>query len=170
MPQGDYSKEPIAIADPLMALTFQHYAPPAIAQRIVFPVDFPAIRLTRREDSPEENLWVGRNRWYNLPVVPLADFQRTVGQYLIVASDGNWLVQDLLRHRYPVERLPINTRAGAVGGFTPLNHGTPVFYSSAGDKFFTQTGYRVQPIPFKRDGNLPNARLGPAEWGSFDDK
>jgi 4-amino-4-deoxy-L-arabinose transferase-like glycosyltransferase len=170
MPGGDRSTEPIVIADPLMALTFQHYAPAAMAQRIVFPVDFPAIRLTRREDSPEENLWVGRNRWYNLPVVPLADFQRSAGRYLIVASDGNWLVQDLLRHRYPVQRLPISTRAAAVGGFTPLNHGTPVFYSSVGDKFFAQTGYKILPIPFKTDGNLPNAKLGSAEWGPFNDK
>ncbi|NUQ26903.1 MAG: hypothetical protein HOQ35_00060, partial [Acidobacteriaceae bacterium] len=33
----------IAIPDPLMVLTFQHYAPPALASRMVFPVDFDAI-------------------------------------------------------------------------------------------------------------------------------
>jgi hypothetical protein len=170
MPGGEHSTEPIVIADALMVLTFQHYAPPDMARRVVFPVDFPAIRLARREDSPEENLWAGKGRWYNLPIIPLADFQRSAGRYLIVASDGNWLVEDLLRHRYPVERLPINTRAGAVGGFTPLNHGTPVFYSSEGDRFFEQTGYRASPIPFRRDGNLPNAKLSPAEWGPFNDK
>jgi hypothetical protein len=168
MPEGEYAHAPIVIADPLMVLTFQHYAPAEMRHRIVFPIDFPAVRLYRREDSPEENLWAGRERWYGVPILPLADFQRSAGRYLIVASDGNWLVQDLLKHRYPVERLAINTRAGAIGGFTPLNHGTPVFYASVGDRFLAETGYRSVPIPFERKGNLPAAKLGPAEWGPFE--
>ncbi len=170
LPEGGYATEPIVVADPLMALTFQHYAPPEMVRRAVFPVDFPSIRLYRGEDSPEENLWVGKGRWYNLPIVPLADFQRSAGQYLIVASDGNWLVQDLMRHRYPVERLAINTRAGAIGGFTPLSHGAPVFYSSVGDKFLSETGYKVQPIPFRVKENLPTAGLGSADWAPFKDR
>lgn len=170
MPEGEYAGAPIVIADPLMVLTFEHYAPAAMSRRIVFPVDFPAVRLYRREDSPEENLWAGRERWFGVPIVPLADFQRSAGRYLIVASDGNWLVQDLLKHRYPVERLPINTRAEAIGGFTPLNHGTPIFYASVGDRFLKETGYRIVPIPFERKGNLPGAKLGPAEWGPFEEK
>lgn len=88
----------------------------------------------------------------------------------MVASDGNWMVQDLMRHRYPVERLPINTRAGAIGGFTPLGHGTPVYYSSVGDRLLRETGGKVVPIPFEEPRNLPTARLGLMEWGPFESK
>ena len=104
---------PIVIPDPLLVLTFWHYAPSALAARVVFPVDFPAIRQFRGDDSPEENLWAGRNFLYSFPIEPLAAFQRATHQYLIIAADGNWLLQDLDQHHYPVERLPINTRAGA---------------------------------------------------------
>jgi Dolichyl-phosphate-mannose-protein mannosyltransferase len=159
---------PIVIADPLMALTFQHYTSPALSARIVFPVDFPAIRLYRRDDSPEENLWAGRNSLYTLPIVPLAVFQRAAGQYLILASNNNWLIEDLLHHRYPVQRLAINTRAGAIGGFTPLSHGTPVFYTSAGDEYL-RTHPMVAPLPFQPTKNLPSAKLTPAEGGPFDE-
>ncbi len=170
LPAGEFAGDPIVIPDPLMVLTFRYYAPPDLAARVVFPIDFPAIRLYRGEDSPEQNLWAGRNSIYHLPVVPLARFQRSAGKYLIVASDGNWLVQDLLHHRYPVKRLPINTRAVAIGGFTPLNHGTPVFYSSVGDRFFKTTpGFVLTPIRFRTIANLPSAKLGPAEGGPFED-
>ena len=52
----------------------------------MFPVDFPAIRYFRHDDSPEENLWAGRNVLYSMPVVPLAEFQHSSGHYMIVAS------------------------------------------------------------------------------------
>jgi 4-amino-4-deoxy-L-arabinose transferase-like glycosyltransferase len=160
---------PIVIADPLLALTFQHYAPADLAARVVFPVDFPAIRLYRHDDSPEENLWAGRGWLYSLRVVPLSEFQRTAGEYVMIASDGNWMDQDLLHHRYPLWRLPINTRAGAIGGFTPLSHGTPVFYRAVGDEYF-RTHPAAGPIPFQLAKNLPSGRLTPEEGGAFDDK
>jgi 4-amino-4-deoxy-L-arabinose transferase-like glycosyltransferase len=171
LPEAEHAVEPgapIVIADPLMALTFQHYATPELLSRIVFPVDFPAIRLYRRDDSAEENLWAGRNLLYTLPIVPLAVFQRHAGPYLILASDGNWLIEDLLHHRYPVQRLAINTRAGAIGGFTPLSHGTPVFFTSAGDEDLRAHAV-VAPLPFQTGKNLPSAKLTPAEGGAFAD-
>ena len=149
---------PIAIPDPLLALTFQHYAPAALVRRLVFPVDFPAIRAYRHDDSPEQNLWAGRNSLYTLPIVPLAAFEQATGKYLIVASDGNWLLEDLRDHRYPVERLGINTRAVAIGGFTPLARGTPVFYTSYGED--VSAGPLMPdflPIPFSTASNLPDA-------------
>jgi hypothetical protein len=149
---------PIVIPDPLMALTFQHYAPPALAARVVFPVDFPAVRKYRGDDSPDENLWAGRNLIYNLPIVPLATFQRAAGNYLILASDGNWLVQDLRHHDYRVHRLPIDTRAEAIGGFTPLNHGTPVFYTAAGDASPNPYASCPTPTPLQVANNLPSAQ------------
>ncbi|QNI37125.1 glycosyltransferase family 39 protein [Edaphobacter albus] len=152
---GAAGDKPIAVADPLMALPLAHYAPPAIASRMVFPVDFPAIRFFRGEDSPEENLWAGRNL-YHLSIVPLADFQKNVADYLILASDGNWLVRDLWNHRYPVRRLPVAFPAKAIGGFTPLDHGDPALFVAAGDRS-SQNRLHSLPIPFHVPANLPGA-------------
>jgi multidrug efflux pump subunit AcrA (membrane-fusion protein) len=135
------------ISDPLMVLTFRHYAPALFASRVLFPVDFPAIRFFRHDDSPEENLWAGRNILYKVKIVPLADFQNTAGKYLILASDGNWLLDDLAAHHYGFNRLNIDTRAEAIGGFTPLAHGTPAFYLGFGGAapfpFPTQLAWRT---------------------------
>ena len=146
---------PIVVPDPLMALTLQHYASPAIASRLVFPLDFPAVQKFRRDDSAEQNIWAGRNTMYTLPVMPLATFQQANGQYLVLASDGNWLLQDLDRHHYPEHRLPIDTRAQAIGGFTPLMHGTPAFYIGSG--VLVPADPRNAPMPFKLSDNLPDA-------------
>jgi hypothetical protein len=169
-PTAEFPSGPIAIPDPLMALTFRHYAPANLASRVVFPVDFPAIRMYRGDDSPEQNLWAGRNSLYDVPIVSLSTFQRHAGKYVILATDRNWMLQDLLRHRYPIQRLDIDTRATDIGGFTPLSHGPPVFYSSAGDKFFKTTpGFALSPIDFHRSENLPTGKLGPLEGGPFND-
>ncbi len=160
--------EPIVIPDPLMVLPFEHYAPPSMVARVVLPVDFPAIRLYRREDSPEENIWSGRGSIYHLRVITVAELQQTSGPYVILATDDNWLIQDLLHHRYPVERLDINTRAAGLGGFTPLHLGPLVFYLSAGDRFFAANpGWRVEPRPFSSAKNLPDSTLTPGEGGAF---
>src|SRR5581483_8070791 len=42
---------PVVVPDSLLALPLQHYAPANIARRVVFPVDFPAIRRFRHDDS-----------------------------------------------------------------------------------------------------------------------
>lgn len=146
---------PIAVADPLMVLTLQHYAPPSIASRIVFPVDFPAIRLLRGDDSPDENLWAGRE-FYHLPILTLADFQHSTADYLILASDGNWMVRDLWSHSYPVNRLSITFPAGTIKGFTPLSHGDPVFFNAAGDQSH-RAHLCPMPTPFHASANLPTA-------------
>lgn len=149
---------PIAIPDPLMALTFMHYAPPSAAARVVFPVDFPAIRYFRHDDSPDENLWAGRNLLYHLPIVPLAILQNTAGKYLVLAFDGNWMLSDLLYHRYPIQKLPINTRARAIGGFTPLAHGAPAFFVAyGGDVPPADYAFLTHQVPFRPADNLPQA-------------
>jgi hypothetical protein len=157
---------PIVVSDPLMVLTFRHYAPREAASRVVLPLDFPAIRFFRHDDSPEENLWAGRDLLYTLPIVPLADFQNSAGKYLILASDGNWLLDDLGAHRYPVKPLDIDTRAEAIGGFTPLGHGTPAFYLGFGgglpQALLTHLNepptHLNQPVPFRASDNLPGAQ------------
>lgn len=156
---------PIVVSDPLMVLTFRHYAPREAAARVVLPLDFPAIRFFRHDDSPEENLWAGRNVMYTLPIMPLADFQNSAGKYLILASDGNWFLDDLSAHRYPIERLDIDTRAEAIGGFTPLGHGTPAFYIGYGGALpeallahlNEPPAHLNDPVPFRASDNLPDA-------------
>ena len=155
MPAGS----PIVIADPLLALTFQHYAPAELAKRVVFPVDFPAIRYFRHDDSPEENLWAGRNLLYSIPIVTMADFERTAGRYLVIADEKNWMLQDLAKHRYFVSRLPFETGAEDIGGFTPLAHGVPEFYEADGDRVPAQKKLYSRPsAPFEALQNLPEAR------------
>ncbi len=153
VPQG----APIVIPDPLLALTFEHYAPRQIAVRIVYPMDFPAIRFYRGDDSPEENLWAGRGALYELRILPLALFQNSAGPYLVIASDRNWLLEDLSHHRYPMRRLPIDTRAEAIGGFTPLAHGTPTFYTASGEEAIDRSSPAIAaPVPFRVQDNLPD--------------
>jgi len=150
---------PIVIADPLLALTFQHYAPRELGNRVVFPIDFPAIRYFRKDDSPEENLWAGRNLLYSMPIVPMAEFQRSAGPYLVVAGTKNWLLRDLVKHRYGFTRLPFETGAEDIGGFTPLARGVPEFYEAQGDRSATQmSSYRRPPVPFQLSQNLPEAK------------
>ncbi len=119
---------------------------------------FPAIRHYRHDDSPEENLWAGRDWLYSVPIVPLATFQNSAGKYLILASDWNWLLNDLTDHHYRIDRLPIDTRAEAIGGFTPLAHGTPTFYTSAGDGDLSDAAVKYAwPVAFRVSDNLPRA-------------
>jgi len=146
----------IVIPDPLLALTFQHYAPPRYASREAFPLDFPAIRYYRHDDSAEENIWAGRGSLYELPITPLANFESSARKYLIIASDGNWLLEDLRDHHYETDRLAIDTHAQAIGGFTPLAHGTPAFYVSDGP--LTHGGDGEQPLPFSSSDELPTGR------------
>jgi hypothetical protein len=151
---------PIAIPDPLLALTFQHYAPPDMARRVVFPVDFPAIREFRHDDSPEENLWAGRNLIYSMPIETLAEFQNSAHDYLMIAGDGNWMLSDLAYHHYLIHRLPINTRATELGGFTPLARGVPVFYKASWDHPLTDISSPLSlPIPFESAQNVPTAKF-----------
>ncbi|HEV2326389.1 MAG TPA: glycosyltransferase family 39 protein [Terracidiphilus sp.] len=150
---------PIVIPDPLMVLTFRQYAPPGIATRVVFPVDFPAIRFFRHNDSPDENLWAGRNLLYKVPIMPLAQFQNHAGEYLIVASGTNWLLGDLTLHHYALEKLAINIRAGSIGGFTPLARANPSLYLGFGGAIpRSDLAHLNMPVPFETASNVPQAR------------
>jgi hypothetical protein len=151
---------PLAIPDPLLALPLQHYAPANIARRVVFPVDFSAIRRFRHDDSPEENLWAGRTLIYSMPIETVADFQNSAHQYLIVAADANWLLQDLANHNDLVHRLPIHAGAKDLGGFTPLARGVPGFYRASWDNPLKDISSPFTlPIPFHAEDNLPSANF-----------
>ena len=152
---------PIVIPDPLLALTFRHYAPESDAARVVFPVDFPAVRAYRHDDSPEENLWAGRGFLYEIPIETVAEFEQSAKPYLVIASDGNWLLDDLRAHRFPYRRLDIDTRAGAIGGFTPLARGTPVFFTARWDPVLPTPKPPKPPVPFHIGEELPTATALP---------
>jgi hypothetical protein len=216
---------PIAIPDPLLALTFHHYAPAAQARREVFSVDFPAVREFRGDDSPEENLWAGRGWLYALPIETVGEFEkqgtgnreqgtekqgtreqgnegtrrqglgnreqatekqgqgirdkgqekpgereqkelelleagwetkgwdaRAPGTFLIIAGEKNWMLRDLAMHHYAERRLPMETRAAAIGGFTPLAHGVPEFFAAQ----WTAEPARAA-APFREDEDVPAA-------------
>lgn len=151
---------PIVIPDPLLALTFQHYASSELAARVVFPIDFPAIRSIRHDDSPEENLWAGRGYLYKkIRIVPVAEFEKSADEYLIIAGDHNWYLQDLARHHYMFDRLPIDLRAEDIGGFTPLAHGTPWFYTASWDRpVLDITSPLAFPVPFRAAEELPDSK------------
>jgi hypothetical protein len=57
----------------------------------------------------------------------------------------NAVVDDLRDHRFMVDHLPIDTRAGGIGGFTPLARGVPNFYTGIGDNTISN----LSPIRFR---------------------
>lgn len=121
----------IAVPDSLLVLPLYHYAPANIRSRIVFPVDFDAIRKFKKEDSPEQNLWHGREGIYPVPIVPLSEFAARTPNYLIAGTMSNWLVFKLVADDQPLHILPIFTDTKDIQGFTPLSHG-PVWFFAKG--------------------------------------
>lgn len=129
----DNQREPIVIADSLLVLTMHHYAPPAVASRIVLPLDLPMIQRTRGEDGAEENLWAGGTGLYELPILPMANFPKMSGSYLIVAEQGNWLLDDLRQHGNPAQQLPVAIPPDALSGYlTSLSHRRLGIYRTCG--------------------------------------
>ncbi len=118
----------IAVSDSLLVLPLYYYSKPEIAKSIVFPVDFAAIEQWKGEDSPEQNLWAGRNGVFPIPVVPLKQLEQTTPNFLIVTTKNNWLIWDFAVQGRTPHLLPIEPRAWDIGGFTPLAHGLPVYF------------------------------------------
>ncbi|KAA6458359.1 hypothetical protein DYQ86_20820 [Acidobacteria bacterium AB60] len=148
---------PIAVPDSLLAMTFVHYAPEAIAKRVVVPLDFPAIRYYRHDDSPEENLWAGRGTVYSTTIEPVAQFAQTGRDYLVIANENSWYFKDLSQHHFRYRRLPLETRATELGGFTPLARGTPEFFASSWEQGPAETTPPADPIPFEEGDELPRS-------------
>jgi hypothetical protein len=111
----------IVVPDSLLATTLNYYAPPAVANRVVFAMDLPAIRKYKREDSPEQNL-AAAPQIYSVPIVPLDTFQQEHPVYYILGPEGNWMIQKLRDDEIPVRRIPLDFRSHDLGGFTPLAH------------------------------------------------
>jgi hypothetical protein len=115
------SKGMIVVPDSLLATPLHFYAPAAVARRVVFPMDLPAIRKYKHEDSPEQNL-AAAPAIYSVPVVSLEDFQREHSGYYMLGPDDNWLLQKLRDDQVSVRRVPLDFRSHDLGGFTPLAH------------------------------------------------
>lgn len=133
----------IAVPDSLLVLPLYHYAPPEIASRIFFPVDFPEIRKYKREDSPEQNLWNGRHGIYPVPILTLDQFTAEHPSYLIAAPTDNWMVQTLTAGDTPPRILPIYTDTQDITGFTPLSHRPVWFYAEGSLGKFTAIDART---------------------------
>jgi hypothetical protein len=88
----------------------------------------------------------------------LAQFQSGAGKYLIIAAPNNWLLNDLRDHRYAAVELPIDPRAEDIGGFTPLAHGAPRFYTSQGDRISADRRECSAPVTFEAAKNLPDMK------------
>jgi 4-amino-4-deoxy-L-arabinose transferase-like glycosyltransferase len=117
----------IVVADSLLVQPLYHYAPPQVAARIVFPLDFTLIERYKREDSLEQNYWAGRGI-FPVPIVSMEQLQETYPNYVVVAANGNWLLQKFEVDGAPAPRLPIATNSRDIGGFTPLSHGETYFF------------------------------------------
>ncbi|MGI4758187.1 MAG: hypothetical protein ACRYGF_15230 [Janthinobacterium lividum] len=143
----------VAVPDPLIALPLEHYADASLRGRLVFPVDFAAVRRFRHDDSPEENLWAAKDLIPTLRVITLTQFEAKSGPFLIVAAEGNWLLQELNERRYPAILVPIAINTDDIGGFTPLAHGLPRIFEAHGDEnfrsgaFFAPTSSGVAAMP-----------------------
>jgi 4-amino-4-deoxy-L-arabinose transferase-like glycosyltransferase len=115
------AKGTIVVPDSLLATTLNYYAPPALAQRVVFAMDLTAIRKYKREDSPEQNL-AAAPQIYSVPIVPLDSFQQSHPVYYVLGPDDNWLLQKLRDDEVATRRVPLNFRSRDLLGFTPLAH------------------------------------------------
>ena len=152
----DRAHDPIVVSDNLLVLPFQYYAPPEIASRVVDAVDFAAIMRDRHEASSQVNLWHGRT-FYGFPIVPLAQFQYGTGEYTIVTSNPNWLLDDLRDHGYRVDWVPgSETLADPLNyPFIPLAHGKSVIYRTRGDQARLDPTFYAIPYPLPLAGELP---------------
>jgi 4-amino-4-deoxy-L-arabinose transferase-like glycosyltransferase len=119
----------VVVSDSLLVLPLNYYSP-RLRGRIIFPVDFTAIREYKGEDSPEQNLWSGRNV-FPVPIVPLHSLQNVQDEYFIATTPNNWLLQKLRADGIAVHKVPIYPGSQDIRGFTPLCHGE-VFYYQVG--------------------------------------
>ncbi len=116
----------LVVADSLLVQPMFHYAPPQVASRIVFPLDFNLIQKYKHEDSLEQNFWAGRGV-FPVPIVSLAQLRENPN-YVIVATHGNWILQTLEAGGAPAKMLAIESGDRDIGGFTPLSHGATYFF------------------------------------------
>jgi hypothetical protein len=129
----------IAVSDSLLVQPLYHYAPRQVAERLVFPLDFPAIHKYKGEDSLEQNYYAARDL-FPVPLVSLKYLESHIPTYTIVTTQGNWLLSQFAKDGEPVEALPVNTHSTDIRGFTPLCHGPAILFR-AGQELETQYAF-----------------------------
>jgi hypothetical protein len=140
----------IVVSDSLLVLPLQRYAPREISSRIVFPIDFAAIRKYKKEDSPEQNLFAGGKAVFPVALVSLDQVKGQLSHSLIVSTRDNWLVYAMRDQGLKLRELPIATESEDIAGFTPLCHGPVVYFSSlrAASHFSAkQEPIAAKPVP-----------------------
>ena len=137
----------VAVSDSLLVLPLRYYSSPDLASRIVFPIDFDAIRRYKREDSPEQNLWAGRKTVFPLPVIPVKQFQEQNPSYFIITTRNNWMMHELTDERVRSRVVRIDPQGRHIGGFTPLSHGLPIYFEVG-------NAVKDKPAMEKTEGNI----------------
>jgi dolichyl-phosphate-mannose-protein mannosyltransferase len=149
LPAADH----IVVSDSLLVLPLQQYAPREISSRIVFPIDFAAIRRYKKEDSPEQNLFAGGKAVFPVALVSLDQVKGQLSHSLIVSTRDNWLVAAMRDQGMKLRELPIATESEDITGFTPLCHGPVVYFSSP--RTASHISARQEAMPTKP---LPDGR------------
>jgi len=153
LPEADV----IAVSDSLLVLPLHYYSTPRLASRMVFPIDFESIRRWKKSDSPEQNLWAGRDL-FPVPTVPLNDFVEQSPNYLIVTTEGNWLIHKLAFDGSPAMPLNVPTDTKPVGGFFPLSHGEVHYFLSGQSVAQSLTPGNSTGAPNQRRKARPESR------------
>ncbi len=125
------SEGTLVVSDSLLALPLAHYAPKAIASRIVFPFDLKAIRKYKGEDSPEQNLWAGRDH-LPLRLVSISSLSPSDSHFYFIGTRDDWFQKLLSAEHVPFRQLPIDSDSGDLWEFFPLSHGS-IFVYETGD-------------------------------------
>lgn len=144
-------EDTIVVPDGLLVLPLAYYSRPEIASRLVFPVDFDAVRRYKREDGAEQNLWAGRDDVFPVRVVPLHELEATARDYLVVCHRGNWLLEKYAADGLPARRLPIEVDTARIW---TMSHGS-VYYYEAGSGGTVARRLGAGPAPASRE---PGAR------------
>lgn len=115
----------ILVADSAFALPLFHYSAKGVQQRIVFPIDFPAIHRYEADDSGEENLWAGGQEVFHFPVVSISALRTLQPSDLVIARPDGWLAHDLAVAGCKL--VPVHSSAESMwdelgGVFTPVGH------------------------------------------------
>jgi hypothetical protein len=116
----------VYVSDSSLALPLAHYGDSGLRERLVFPIDFPAIHALETEDSGEQNLWAGRDGVFPFRIVPYSAALAQTRPALVIARPNGWLTQDLRRDGLSLLEVTSADQKrllGDLGGvFTPMVH------------------------------------------------
>ncbi len=86
---------PIVVQDGILALPMDHYLPPDLRQRMLFPVDLEAVRYYQEADTPERIMVIGKNT-FPVPMEDFEQFRRDHKEYLVYGLHAGWLISTVI--------------------------------------------------------------------------